>query len=93
MGAPLDAQEHESVCVRACVCVCVCVFACVWPLPELQAVAQNHYEAVCVCVCVCLFACVCVCAKSVVSNMHSLWMSLSVAYSHCLACNYQALLS
>ena len=73
MGAPLDAQEHESV--------CVCVFACVWPLPELQAVAQNHYEAVCVC------------AKSVVSNMHSLWMSLSVAYSHCLACNYQPLLS
>ena len=57
MGAPLDAQEHESVCARVCVCVCVCVcvFACVWPLPELQAVAQNHYEAVCVCV----FACVC----------------------------------
>ena len=52
MGAPLDAQEHESVCV--CVCMCVCVFACVWPLPELQAVAQNHYEAVCVCVCVCV---------------------------------------
>ena len=66
MGAPLDAQEHESVCVCACVCVCVCV---------------------------CVFACVYVCAKSVVSNMHSLWMSLSVAYSHCLACNYQPLLS
>ena len=75
------------VCVCLCVCVCVCVFACVWPLPELQAVAQNHYEAVCVCVCLL------VCAKSVVSNMHSLWMSLSVAYSHCLACNYQPLLS
>ena len=56
MGAPLDAQEHESVCV--CVRVCVCEFACVWPLPELQAVAQNHYEAVCMCVC--LLVCMCV---------------------------------
>ena len=59
MGAPLDAQEHESVCV----CVCLLVFACVWLLPELQAVAQNHYEAVCVCVCVFACVCVCVCQK------------------------------
>ena len=52
----------------------------------------NHISVcVCVCVCVCVFARGC--ARRLVSNMHSLWMSLSVAYSHCPACNYQHVLS
>ena len=51
----------------------------------------SLYACACVCVCVCVFARGC--ARRLVSNMHSLWMSLSVAYSHCPACNYQQLLS